>query len=316
MQPKSSQDLVSVLDFSYEEVASLFNAAARLKKEGKSSKEKTLSGKTLAIILQKPSTRTTVSFAAGMAQLGGTPLILNSQDLQLKRGESLADTARTLSGYVDGVMIRAYKQEDIAELAGHASIPIINGLSDQEHPCQILSDLFTIFELKNCKNLGDLKRIKIAYVGDGNNVAHSLILIAALLGMKIAVASPKNYEPEKDMVKKGEDLAKERGAKIEVTQDPKSAVAGADIVYTDVWASMGKDEEREHRKQLFMPYQVNAELLAAASPGARVMHCLPAHRGEEITEELMEGPQSIIFLQAENRLHVQKAILLKLLAEP
>ncbi len=308
-----SKDLVSVLDFSIKEIETLFQEAARLKKDGKKAVSR-LSGKTLAIILQKPSTRTTVSFASGMAQLGGTPLILNSQDLQIKRGESLADTARTFSLYADGIMIRANKQSDIEELAEHASIPVINGLSDKEHPCQILSDIFTIYEMKCRSSMDGLKKIKIAYVGDGNNVSHSLILIAAHLGMEIAVGSPKNYEPEKEFIEKGLEAAKASGGKISVVSDPMAAVSGADVIYTDVWASMGKDEEREQRKQIFMPYQVNDALLKAAKPDAKVMHCLPAHRGEEITASVMEGPQSVIFEQAGNRLHVQKAILLKLLS--
>lgn len=311
--PKSHKDLVSILDFSREDIFLLFKEAARLKKEGKHGEAKSLAGKTLALIMQKPSTRTTVSFAAGMAQLGGTPLILNSQELQIKRGESLADTARTLSLYVDGIMIRANKQDDIEELAKHAGIPVINGLSDKEHPCQILSDIFTICEIRANGKIEDLKGMKLAYLGDGNNVAHSLILAAVLLGMDISVASPKGYEPEKEFVQKGLDAAKTSGGKVTVLHDPVKAAAGADVLYTDVWASMGKDEERENRKQIFMPYQVNAALLAAASKDANVMHCLPAHRGEEITDEVMESPKSVIFEQAGNRLHVQKAILLKLL---
>ncbi|OGR86893.1 MAG: ornithine carbamoyltransferase [Elusimicrobia bacterium RIFCSPLOWO2_01_FULL_60_11] len=303
---KSHKDFLSVLDFSKEEVSVLFKEAARLKKEGKQGGAGSLAGRTLALIMQKPSTRTTVSFAAGMAQLGGTPLILNSQELQLKRGESLSDTARTLSQYVDGIMIRANKQDEIEELARFASIPVINGLSDKEHPCQILSDIFTLWEARAGGKIEGLKGMKIAYLGDGNNVAHSLILAASLLGMEISVASPKGYEPEKEFVQKG---------KVTVLADPLKAAAGADVLYTDVWASMGKDEEREKRKEIFMPYQVNAALLAAASKDARVMHCLPAHRGEEITEEVMEGRQSIIFEQAGNRLHVQKAILLYLLKD-
>jgi len=311
---KSKKDLVSVLDFSKEEIADLFKETARLKKKGKPGGAKSLTGKTLALIMQKPSTRTTVSFAAGMAQLGGTPLILNSQDLQIKRGESLPDTARTLSHYVDGIMIRANKHEDIAEMARHANIPVINGLSDKEHPCQILSDIFTIFEMRGGRKLDDIKGFKIAYVGDGNNVAHSLILVAALLGMEISVGSPKNYEPEKEFVQKGLELARMNGGKIYVDEDPAKAASGADVIYTDVWASMGKEEEGENRKQIFRPYQVNAALLAQAKPTVKIMHCLPAHRGEEITDEMIEGPKSVIFEQAGNRLHLQKAILLKLLS--
>ena len=310
---KSEKDLVSILDLSKEAISLLFKEAARLKKEGKQGGAQSLEGKTLALIMQKPSTRTTVSFAAGMAQMGGTPLILNSQELQIKRGESLADTARTLSQYVDGIMIRANKHNDIEELARFASIPVINGLSDKEHPCQILTDIFTLYEILGAKKIEDLKGLKIAYVGDGNNVTHSLILAAGLLGLEIAVASPKGYEPEKEFVQKGLKAALESGGKISVLANPSEAAAEADVIYTDVWTSMGKDEEREQRKQIFMPYQVNAALLAQAKKDVKVMHCLPAHRGEEITDEVMESPKSIIFSQAGNRLHIQKAILLYLL---
>ncbi len=309
------KDLVSVADFSVPEIAALFKSAIKMKAaKNKARAPKPLAGQTLAIILQKPSTRTTVSFSVGMAQLGGFPLILNSQDMQMRRGETLADTARTLSLFVDALMIRANRHEDIAELAKHASIPIINGLSDKEHPCQILGDLLTIYEQKKFKRIEDLKKIKIAYLGDGNNVAHSLILACAMFGMEIVVASPKNYEPEKEFVQKGNEVARSTGARIAVMADPMQAVAGADVIYTDVWASMGKEEEREHRKQIFMPYQLNAPLLAFCKPDVRVMHCLPAHRGEEITDEVLDGPRSVVFEQAENRLHIQKAILLRLLS--
>ena len=308
------KDLVSVSDFSKEEIFSLFKKAAKLKDGGLTGNARPLSGKTLALILQKPSTRTTVSFAVGMAQLGGVPLILNSQDLQMRRGESISDTAKTLSLYVNAVMIRANRHEDVLELSKNSAIPVINGLSDKEHPCQVLGDIFTIFEKKKLRKPEDLKKIKIAYLGDGNNVAHSLILAAASLGMEIVVSTPKNYEPEKEFVQKGLAIAQTTGARISLASDPLAAVSNADVVYTDVWASMGKDEEREHRKQIFMPYQVNAPLLAFSKPDVLIMHCLPAHRGEEITDEVLDGPRSIVFEQAENRLHIQKAILLYLLS--
>ena len=307
------KDLVSVADFSREEIFSLFKEAARLKSRISNGK-KPLSGKTLAILLQKPSTRTTVSFSVGMAELGGFPLILNSQDLQMRRGESIADTARTLSLYVNAIMIRANKHEDVIELSKHAHIPVINGLSDKEHPCQVLGDIFTIFEKKKLKKAEDLKKVKITYLGDGNNIAHSLILAVAVLGMEIVICSPQNYEPEKEYIQKGLAIAKTTGARVSLVSDPMQGVSNADIIYTDVWASMGKDEEREHRKQIFMPYQVNPPLLAFSKPDVWIMHCLPAHRGEEITDEVLDGPRSIIFEQAENRLHVQKAILLYLLS--
>ena len=306
------KDFISVTDFSKEEIFQLFSETKRLKSQ-KSKSEKPLLGKTLAIICQKPSTRTLVSFAAGMAQLGGTPLILNPQDLQLKRGETFADTAKILSFYVDGIMIRANKHEDVEKLGKNATVPVISGLTDKEHPCQVLCDLFTIYEQKNLNSFEELKNIKICYVGDGNNMAHSLILAATTIGMPIVVSSPKNYTAEKEYVALGHEFAQKSGGKLELITNPTEAVLGVDVVYTDVWASMGKDEERESRKQIFMPYQINTDLLAFAKKDAVVMHCLPAHRGEEITEEVMDGPRSIVFQQAENRLHLQKAVLTQLL---
>ncbi|OGR57142.1 MAG: ornithine carbamoyltransferase [Elusimicrobia bacterium RIFCSPLOWO2_02_FULL_39_32] len=309
-----NKNFISLADFSKEEIFNILLEAKKLKNDKKNlDTAKLLQGKTLALILQKPSTRTLVSFAAGMVQLGGNPLILNPQDLQLKRGETLTDTAKILSFYVDAIMIRANKHEEVEELAKYAAIPVINGLTDKEHPCQVLSDIFTILEQKKINSPEDLKQIKISYVGDGNNISHSLILAAAILGMEIVVSSPKNYVVEKEFVQKGLELGRESGAKISLITDPMAAVGNSDIIYTDVWASMGKEEEREHRKQIFKPYQVNVALLAFAKPQVLVMHCLPAHRGEEITDEVMDGPRSIIFEQAENRLHVQKAILLHLL---
>ncbi len=299
-------------DFSEAEISALMESSRQLKANRKKYVE-ALQGKSLAMIFQKPSTRTAVSFAVGMSQMGGHPLVLNNQDLQIKRGETMPDTARVLSRYVDGIMIRANKHEDVQDLAHWASVPVINGLTDKEHPVQVLSDLFTIVE-KKCKTLTDLKKIKVAYVGDGNNMAHSWILLAAMMGMEISIGSPKSYDVEKEFIQRGEEIAKKTGARLSFETDPMKTAAGADIIYTDVWASMGKDEERDQRKQIFMPYQVNAKLLGAAKKDAIVMHCLPAHRGEEITEEVMEGPQSVIFDQAENRLHVQKAILLHLLS--
>ncbi len=306
------KDLISIADFSKEEIFQLFLETKRLKsKETKG--EKPLLGKTLAIICQKPSTRTLVSFAAGMVQLGGTPLILNPQDMQLKRGESLPDTAKILSFYVDGIMIRANKHEDVEKLGKNSTVPVISGLTDKEHPCQVLCDLFTIYEQKKLSSFEELKNIKITYVGDGNNIAHSLILAATTLGMHLIVSSPKNYTVEKEYVSLGQELAKKSGATLDLVTDPTQAIKNTDVVYTDVWASMGKDEERESRKQIFEAYQINSELLKFAKSTVSVMHCLPAHRGEEITEEVMDGPHSIIFQQAENRLHLQKAVLTYLL---
>ena len=308
----TKKDLISIADFSRDEIGKLVVKTAQLKKN-KLLEFSSLQGQTLAIILQKPSTRTCVSFAAGMVQLGGNPLILNPQDLQIKRGETFQDTAKILSRFVDAIMIRANRHSDVLELAEHASIPIISGLTEKEHPCQALSDIFTIYEKKKLSALEDFKKISIAYLGDGNNVAHSLMLAAALLGMKITVASPKNYEPEKEYVQQSLDIAKKTGAMISITNDPVAAVKSVDVMYTDVWASMGKDEERESRKQIFKSYQINEILLKSAGSDPLIMHCLPAHRGEEITAEVLDGASSIVLDQAENRLHMQKAILLYLL---
>lgn len=310
----NKKDLVSLSDLSKEEIFDLIERSKEVKskmKDGSKADSKLLAGKTLAMIFQKPSTRTMVSFAAGMVQLGGNPLILNPQDLQIKRGETFTDTAKILSRYVDAIMIRANHHSDVEDLAKNASVPVISGLTDKEHPCQVLSDLFTIYENKGLKKPEDLRMVKVSYLGDGNNIAHSWILAAAILGMEIVVSCPKNYQPEKEVLQKGLDDAKSSRAKISLVSDPMAAVRGADVIYTDVWASMGKDEERDHRKQIFMPYQVNAALMAFAKPDVSVMHCLPAHRGEEITDEVLDGPRSIVLEQAENRLHVQKAILLK-----
>jgi ornithine carbamoyltransferase len=309
------KDLISIADLTSGDIFSLLKEAKTLKELRKSGQEgdRPLTGKTLAMIFQKPSTRTTASFAAGMVQLGGFPLILNAQDMQIKRGESIADTAKTLSRFVDAIMIRANRHEDVEDLARYASIPVINGLSDKEHPCQVLGDLLTVLEQKELSSIEDFRKIKLTYLGDGNNMTHSLMLAAAILGMEMTVSCPPRYEPEKEFTQKAQSLAKSSGAKILLQADPMAAVLNSDVIYTDVWASMGKDEERDHRKQIFMPYQINASLLAFAKPDVAVMHCLPAHRGEEITEEVIDGPRSVIFDQAENRLHIQKAILLRLM---
>ncbi len=256
----------------------------------------TLGGKVLAMIFEKPSTRTRVSFEVGMYQMGGTALYIEASTTQLGRGESIADTARVMSRYVDGVMIRAYSQEAVEEFARYSSVPVINGLTDRFHPCQILSDLFTVQE-----KMGDLQSRRIAYVGDGNNVANSWINAAALLGFQLVLACPEGFEPDAPILGKAPE-------NVRLVRDPREAVQGAHVVYTDVWVSMGQEEETEHRKRTFAPYQVNAQLLQYC-PEALVMHCLPAHRGLEITSEAMDGPRSVVFDQAENRLHVQKAIL-------
>ena len=267
-----------------------------------------LAGKTLAMIFQKSSTRTRVSFEAGMYQLGGLAHFLSTQDLQIGRGEPISDTARVLSRYVDGILIRTFDQQEVEQLAQYADIPVINGLTDLYHPTQALADMLTIYEHKN-----QLEGIKLVYIGDGNNVVHSLMVAGAKLGMEVRVATPVGYEPQKEIVEMAQGFAQENGGKIILFNDPEAAIQGVDVLYTDVWASMGQEEETEIRKKHFQGYQINAKMLELADKKAIVMHCLPAHRGEEITHEVMEGPQSVIFDEAENRLHAHKAILAALL---
>jgi len=298
-------------DFSASDTNELLVRARYLKKNRRLSKA--LAGQTLGMIFQKPSTRTAVSFAVAMHELGGLALTLNDQQLQLHRGETMADTARTLSRYLAGVMIRANQHADVVELAQHATIPVVNGLTDQEHPCQVLADLMTISEVFNIKTLKGFKGFRVLYVGDGNNMAHSWLLAAGTLGLELVVASPQGYQPSQDFMKRSEALARVSGARLTLTSDPLEAARGARVIYTDVWTSMGQEAEVVRRQRIFRPYQVNQKLLANAHPKAIVMHCLPAHRGEEITSDVLDGPQSVVFDQAENRLHVQKAILLKLL---
>jgi ornithine carbamoyltransferase len=263
-----------------------------------------LKGKTLAMIFEKPSTRTRVSFEVGMWQLGGYALYLSASDLQLGRGETIADTARTLSRYVNGIMARVFAHQTILDLVKYSGVPVINGLSDYTHPCQGLADLFTIYEKK-----GKLSGLRLAYVGDGNNVAHSLLYGCSKVGMDITLACPKGYEPNPEVVSKAKEEGKGSGCKVKVTHDPKEAVQNADIVYTDVWASMGQEKEHEKRIKVFKPYQVNIKLVKEAKEDYLFMHCLPAHRGEEVTDEVADSKNSVIFDQAENRLHAQKALM-------
>jgi ornithine carbamoyltransferase len=301
--------LVSIADLTKDEIWQIVNLAEDLKKEWRSGGNKPLlAGKTLGMIFQKPSLRTRVSFEIGMLHLGGQALYLSPQEIQLGQRESAADVARVLSRYVDAIMARVFAHSDVEGLAAHASVPVINGLSDYVHPCQALSDLFTIYE-----NKGALQGLKLAYVGDGNNVVHSLLFAASKIGMEIRVATPSGYEPQREVISKAEAFAQETGGRVVLDTDPRSVVSGVDIIYTDVWASMGQEEEREIRLPLFRPYQVDADLVALAGPDAMVMHCLPAHRGEEITDEVMDGPQSIVYDQAENRMHLQKAVLVTLM---
>lgn len=264
-----------------------------------------LDGRIVGMIFQKPSTRTRVSFEVAMLQMGGHALYFNAQDLQLGRGETVADTARVLSRYVDGIVARVFAHADVVTLARYASVPVINGLSDYLHPCQALADLLTLWEKKD--RLGGLR---LAYVGDGNNVCHSLLLAGSRLGLHLRVATPPGFKPHPEVLDRAQSHARSSGGSVLWTSDPVEAVAGADAVYTDVWVSMGQEHERAHRVQVFRPYQVNAALMSQARPDAVFMHCLPAHRGEEVTDEVIDGPASVVWDQAENRLHTQKALLL------
>ena len=296
------KDFLSVYDLTRKDFDRIFSHAANLKamlKDGLIYQP--LAGKTLGMIFDKSSTRTRLSFEAGMYQLGGLAIYLNSRDTQLGRGETIADTARIVSRYLDAVMIRTFAQESVEEFARHATIPIINGLTDLMHPCQIVSDLFTIVERK-----GTYEGLKIAYVGDGNNMANSWIDAAAKLPFKLTLACPKGYDPDARILERGRKKAPKG---VSLFRDPVQAVKNADVVYTDVWASMGQEAEQEARAKVFEGYQVNRKLMQHAKPDAIVMHCLPAHRGEEISAEILDGPRSVVWDEAENRLHVQKAIL-------
>lgn len=296
--------LLKLQDLSKEEICSILNMADQLKYEKKHGIEhKRLAGKSLGMIFQKSSTRTRVSFEVGMYDLGGQALFLSSNDLQIGRGEPVEDTARVLSRYLDGIMIRTYKQEEVEKLAEYGSIPIINGLTDYCHPCQVLADLMTIREYK-----GAIQGNKLTYIGDGNNMANSLIVGGIKMGMKVSVACPKGYEPDSEIMK----WAAQNG-EFQCTEDILDAAKDADVLYTDVWASMGQEAEAAERKKIFVNYQINDKVMAVAKKDAMVQHCLPAHRGEEITAEVFEAHADEIFDEAENRLHVQKAVLVKCL---
>ncbi|UCD87655.1 MAG: ornithine carbamoyltransferase [Desulfobacterales bacterium] len=298
------KDLLTLRDLTADDCEALFERSFELKKrDADGSSDRTLQGKTLGLIFDKPSTRTRVSFEAAMAQLGGTPLFLNAQDTQLIRNEPIADTARALSRYLDALAVRTYSQDLLNELAAAASIPIINGLTDLYHPCQVLSDLMTILEKK-----GELENLKIVWIGDGNNVAHSWLNAAAILPLHLVVSCPKGYQPDEAILVAAVSDTK---GKIHVISDPKEAVRDADVIYTDVWASMGQESEHGLRKKFFQPYQVNQRLVAKAKPDVIVMHCLPAHRGEEISADVLEGAHSVVWDQAENKLHMHKGILEK-----
>ena len=293
--------LLSVSDIK-EDVKYILDLASKIK--AGEMEEKPLKGKTLAMIFQKSSTRTRLSFDVGMYQLGGRAIFLSSNDLQMGRGEPILDTAKVLSRFVDGIMIRAIKHSDVEELAEHSDVPVISGLTDLEHPCQALADMLTIKE-----HLGDLEGKKICFVGDGNNVCNSLLLIAPLLKMDMSVACPKGYEPNEAILETAREYASENGTEITVSDDIGVALENVDLVYTDVWVSMGDEAEAAQRKLDFAPFQVNSDLMSLANDGAIFMHCLPAIRGQEVTSDVIDGPQSVIYDEAENRMHAQKAVL-------
>src|SRR5574341_2443445 len=303
------KDLLTVQELPRAQIAHMIRLAEKFKSMRRCGvPHQRLVGATLGLVFEKPSTRTRVSFEAGMNQLGGQSLFLSASDIQLCRGESIADTARVLSRYLDGIVIRTYAHATVEEWAREATVPVINGLTDLYHPCQALSDLLTIREKK-----GRLRGVKIAYVGDGNNVANSLIEGAAKMGMTISLACPSGYEPDPRTVERARRQSAETGGDITLGDDPHVSVKDADVVYTDIWISMGREREQARRLKTLAPYQVNERLMRAAKPDAVVMHCLPAHRGQEITAGVLDGPQSVVLDQAENRLHMQKAILVELL---
>lgn len=306
----SQKHLLTLQDWSEDEIYQCLSLALKIKAMQKSGQEQTcLKGKTLAMIFAKSSTRTRVSFEVGASQLGGNALFLSTADIQLGRGEPISDTAQVLSRMVDGIMIRTFKQSDLEELAKYGSIPIINGLTDEFHPCQVLADLLTIYEKK-----GTLKGLKLAFVGDGNNMAHSLMIGCSKLGIDISIASPDGYKPNPVYIAWSVANAGKHGSKVTICTDPIEACQNADVLYTDVWASMGQESESAKRKQDFAGYQINSDCLKAAKNDCIFLHCLPAHRGEEVTADVIDGPHSVIFDEAENRLHAQKAVMALLMA--
>lgn len=304
------KDFLSLADFDKKSLNYLLNLAANLKQDNKIGRvHHVLQNKTLILIFSKPSLRTRISFEIGISQLGGTALTLKQDEINLGVRESIADVARVVSRYADGVIIRTFAHSDVVEFAKWSDIPVINGLTDSSHPCQILADLLTIKE-----KFGEFENLKLAYIGDGNNVANSLLLGCSIMGMDICIGCPEGYDPDIQYLRKAEEFADISGSKIEVTNNPKEAIQNANVVYTDVWTSMGQEEETKIRKELFKPYQINGELLEFASNDVIVLHCLPAHRGEEITEEVFEEYADVLFEQAENRLHAQKAIMASIMS--
>ncbi|WP_147533229.1 ornithine carbamoyltransferase [Bacillus marasmi] len=306
------KDLLTLKDLPAQTIQALVERAIKLKQEKLAGIDhgKPLAGKILGMIFEKSSTRTRVSFEAGMLQLGGQAIVMNSKDLQIGRGEPISDTAKVMSHYIDGIMIRTFSHSIIEELAEHATIPVINGLTDLYHPCQALADLQTVYEQK-----GKFAGLKMAYIGDGNNVAHSLMIACAKMGMDIAIASPKGYEPDAEVTEAVHGFAAESGAKVLITNDPVAAIKDADAVYADVWTSMGQEEENEIRLKAFEGFQINDELVKHAKSDYIFLHCLPAHREEEVSASVIDGPNSAVFEQAGNRLHAQKALLVEILKD-
>ncbi|MEE4567337.1 ornithine carbamoyltransferase [Paenibacillus polymyxa] len=303
------RDFLELDDYSPEEIQYLIDLAIEIKRKHENGEAyQPLKGKTLGLIFEKSSTRTRVSFEVGMYQLGGHALFLSKNDIQLGRGEPISDMAQVMSRYLDGIMIRTFGHDNVVELARYASVPVINGLSDLAHPCQVLADYQTLYEQK-----GKLKGLKLAYIGDGNNMAHSLLIGGAKLGVHVSIASPAGYEPDPSVIAVSREIAKQTGSEIVITQSPQEAVKDADAIYTDVWASMGFEEEQKERELAFADFQVNEELVKLAKPDYLFLHCLPAHRGEEVSAGVIDGPNSVIFDEAENRLHAQKALLVALM---
>jgi ornithine carbamoyltransferase len=303
------KDFISIKDLTLKEIEEIFVLASRIKRNPEKFRE-ALKGKTLALVFEKPSTRTYVSFLVGMYQLGGNTIYLGPEQAKLGVRESIHDVAKTLSRYVEAIVLRTFAHQNILTMAEFATVPVINGLSDLLHPCQALADIFTVKE-----KFGTFKNITLAYIGDGNNVCHSLIYACSKVGLNFNVATPKKFAPNVQIVKEAKKFAKESKAQISLSHEPEEAVKNADLIYTDVWASMGQEKESEQRKKIFKEFQVNSKLVKSTKKNVLIMHCLPAHRGEEITAEVLDGKNSIVFEQAENRLHVQKAILIKLLKE-
>ena len=309
--PLAGRDLLRLLDLSSEELHGILSTSLAQKQAWKAGvHDKPCLGKSVAIIMEKPSLRTRVSFELGAKRLGAFATVLAGKDSAFSRGESVKDTVMVLERFVDAIVIRTYEQEKLEEVAHHTQVPVINALTDSFHPCQGLADLLTIYE-----HLGRLDNFKLAYVGDGNNIAHTFLDAAALIGFELAIASPPGYEPDAQIVQECKAAAADGGANIHILTDPRQALDQADVVVTDTWASMGAEDEHDERVKVFEPYRIDAAALALAKPGALFEHCLPAHRGEEVTDEVMDGPASVIYDEAENRLHVQKALLSLVMAE-